>query len=380
MLQLRFRYKSNVITMAAWSFQAGWCPGRPWARLSTVLALLSLTACSTVSPPVDQPLRHLTASLRVSHVLEMSRLTYQDACGNRRDFALGPALADAFQETVAGAFQEAPAPGGMAPNASVDRMLEIDVETAELILFVEKGATRQYPANVSLAVVVTAYDASGRLLDRHRVGANVSGSVYTEGERCWVRGVEQVESEAVETLAEELGRYLRTSRSIAMGTVSPEAPAPSVALTFRARLLDGDGDQILEGEEKVTLEVEVTNIGTGPAREVAATVSGSSELVRRLPPVITFGDLQPGESKRETVTTRLGQVAAASRAELVLSLTSRSALRQAPASKKFLITLQPKQTAGRTPLRGGDGEGGRAVPRDERVRAGNTLTARNARE
>ncbi len=375
MLPLRFGYKSGVTGMAARSIQAYGGPGRPWTRLPTVLALLVLSACSTVSPPVEQPLRNLTASLRLSHSLEMSRLTYRDACGNPRDFALGPALADAFQETVVGAFQGTTDPAGRGPSTHVDRILEIDAESAELIVFVEPGTSRRYPADVSLGVRVTAYDAVGRLLDRRRLSAKVSGSVYTEGERCLVRGVEQVEVEAVETLADEFGRYLRTSPSIARGTVSPESPEPSVALTFRARLLDGDGDQVLEGEEEITLEVEVTNVGTGPAREVAATVSGSSELVRRLPPVITFGDLQPGESKRETVTTRLGSVAAVGQAELVLSLTSRSPLRQAPASKKFLIMLQPKQTAGRTP-RGGLGSGApRQLLLGGSVPAGNTLTA-----
>lgn len=366
MLPLRFGYKFGVIGMAARSVLTSRSPGRPVTGVPAVLALLLLTACSTPSPPVEQPLGHLTASLRLSHTLEMSRLSYDDACGNRRDFALGPALAEAFQETVAGAFQGSPEPGGMPPSAGVDRILEIGPDSAELIVFVEPDTTRRYPANVSLGVIVAAYDGSGRLLDRRRLSASVSGSVYTERERCLVGGVEQVEAEAVETLADELGRYLRSSQSIALGTMSPDSPEPSVALTFRARVLDGDGDQVLEGDEEVTVEVEVTNVGTGPAREVVATVSGSSELVGRLPPVIAFGDLQPGESKRETVKGRLGSVAVAGRAELVLSLTSRSALTQTPASKKFLILLHPKQTAGLAPDPTGGGKRGQA---------GNTLTA-----
>lgn len=375
MLVLRLGYKSGVIGVKAWSVLARSALGRTLKPLPAMLALPILTACSTLTPQVEQPLRHLSASLRVSHSLEMSRLSYQDACGHRRDFALGPALEEAFQGTVAGAFRTTPAPGATAQSRSVDRMLTIDFDAAELILFVEQKTARHYPADVSLAVVVIAYDASGRLLDRHRLGANVAGSVYTENERCRVRGVERIATEAVATLADELGRYLRSSQSIAMGTVSQDSPASSVALTFRARLLDADGDQVLEGEEEVSLEVEVTNVGTGPARDVRAMLSGSNALVRRLPPVIAFGDLQPGESKRQTVTARLGEVAAAGQAELVLSLTSRSALRRIPASKKFLIMLRPKQIAAGRPSAAGTAEFSAPPSWDERVTAGNTLTA-----
>lgn len=352
MLVIRVGSKSGAIgrtgrRVLARSGRAG-ALGPFWA----VLAGLSLAACSTMTFQGEPPLRHLTASLRVSHSLEMSRLSYQDACGNRREVALGLALRDALQETVAGIFAPGEAPGGAAPPDAADRVLEVELETGELILFVEQGSARRYPADVSLAVSVTAYDASGSLLERHQLDANVSGSVSTEGERCMVRGAEQVAAEAVETLAEELGRYLRGSQSIAMGTIAEEGPAPPVALSFRARVLDADGNQVLEGQEEMTLEVEVTNLGTGPARDVRALVSGSDELMRQLPPVILFGDLQPGESRRQTVTATLGEVAAAVRAELVVSLRSRSVLRQRPASKKFLIILQPKHTAGWRPLRG----------------------------
>lgn len=319
--------------------------------VAVALAGLSFTACSTVATPVERPLGHLTASLRVSHGLEMSRLSYQDPCGNRRELALGPALEEALREAVASVFSLSPPPEEAVPAPVADRVLQADLETGDLILFVEQGAARRYPANVSLALVVTAYDASGTLLDRQRLDTNVSTSVSTERDRCIVRGAEQVTAEAVQTLADELGRYLRASQPIARGTASPGGAASSVALTFRARLLDADGDQVLEGEEEVTLEVEVTNVGTGAAREVRAVVSGSTELLDRLPAAIAFGDLRPGESKRRAVTARVGEVTAAGRGELILSLQSRSVLRRVPASKKFLIVFQPKHTAGWTPLR-----------------------------
>ncbi len=346
MLATRFGYKSSVIGVAGWSVSARLGLGDVLMALAAALIMLPMAACSAVEPSTEPPLPELGAALRLSHGLAMSRLSYQDACGDRRDFALGPAIEDAFQSTVARTFSRAQGSAGAAPPTGVDRVLDVDLETGELILFVEQGVSRRYPANVALSVVVTAYDASGKALDLHRLGTNVSGTVWTEVDRCLVNGAEQVAAEAVETLADEFGQYLRTSREIASGTVSAEAPGPAVALTFRARLLDADGDQVLEGEEEVTLEVEVTNVGTGPAREVSATVSGSADLVRQLPPVIAFGDLQPGESKRQTVKARLGSVAAAGEAELVLSLRSRSALRQAPARKKFLIILRPKHTAG----------------------------------
>lgn len=333
--------------------------------------LLCLAACGMVRTSSEQPLHHLTAALRVTGALEMSRLSYQDACGNRRDFALGLALEDAFQQTIAEAFSGTGAPS--PPAKGPDRVLDVDLDTGELILFVEKGVARRYPAGVTLSVDVTALDGAGTQLDRHRLRTHREDTVYTEADLCAVMGIERLASEAVAALAEELGHYLRANQSIALGTGSPEAPGPAVALTFRARVLDADGDQILQGEEEVTLEVEVTNVGSKPAREVRATLSGSLELVRQLPRVMAFGDLQPGESKRQAVTARLGKVAAAGQAELVLSLTSRSAMRQAPARKKFLIMLRPKQTAGWMPHRGAGDRGQRGPLPQERAEAGHTV-------
>jgi hypothetical protein len=88
------------------------------------------------------------------------------------------------------------------------------------------------------------------------------------------------------------------------------------------------------------------NIGQGEARDVRAVLTGTAAILRHLQTPILFGNVQPGQRKRRTISGRLDVVTRAGEGELVVSLVSAGSLRtKLPARKKFLVTLRPKQAA-----------------------------------
>lgn len=97
------------------------------------------------------------------------------------------------------------------------------------------------------------------------------------------------------------------------------------------------------GGEPITVEVEVTNNGTQPARDVAVAFSGNQVLMQAFPQPVPVGDLQPGESRRIKATGKLGDVAAAEQVELVIGLkASTSGVARVP-RKKFVASVRPAE-------------------------------------
>ena len=132
----------------------------------------------------------------------------------------------------------------------------------------------------------------------------------------------------------------------------PISPQPSpggtdrssegTALIFRAIVRDENRDHILGKEESLTIEVEVKNDGKVIAKDVEVIVSGTAALTAEFPPVLSIGDLLPGEVKRTTSTKRITIGKEPLRGELVLSLRSATPISSVPLAKKFNLVTKPE--------------------------------------
>jgi hypothetical protein len=74
-------------------------------------------------------------------------------------------------------------------------------------------------------------------------------------------------------------------------------------------------------------------------------VSGNPALVEMIPGVLPVGDIPTGDVKRLTVNGKVGAVAEATQAELVLALRAKSPSVKLPSVKKFLVALKPANAA-----------------------------------
>jgi hypothetical protein len=124
----------------------------------------------------------------------------------------------------------------------------------------------------------------------------------------------------------------------------PSAPAPSptslsASLAYRAMLREGQANERLESGEKVTMEVEVSNTGAIPAKDVLLRFSGTPVLVEQFSNPVPIGDVQSNEVKRVVVSARMPPTEAARQGELVLSVESANG--PLPVQKKFPIEWHP---------------------------------------
>ncbi len=249
-----------------------------------------------------------------------------------------------------GRVQTSAAAGG---SGSADRVVQVDLTGSDVVLFVNEKTAQQYPASIRVETRISSFDATGRFLDQAQFQAQATGTVSTDGETCEVRGVDAIVQEAVEMLAEDFGDHLASSEGLRQGSAAASSVSPASAkegsptapgagrLIFRVIFTDQNEDQVLEGGEAMTLEVEVTNTGPSPVEGVQVALTGSPELIRPLNRLVQVGDLQSGESKSVRVSGKMAEVSAAGQAELVMTLGAATPGTRFPPSKRFVVALRP---------------------------------------
>jgi hypothetical protein len=133
------------------------------------------------------------------------------------------------------------------------------------------------------------------------------------------------------------------------GSAAPRTPAPliplSASLKWHAKLLDENDDHVLQGGERVTLEIEVVNEGRAPAQAVEVRVRGPAIWAEPLADPILVGEVPPGQEKRVQKTTRVLAFSAPQQAEVTLALSSPSLGDTAVEEKTFVFSLRPGGTA-----------------------------------
>src|SRR6185295_11995495 len=118
------------------------------------------------------------------------------------------------------------------------------------------------------------------------------------------------------------------------------AAASSPSLSFKATVLDENGDGVLEGGEQVKVRVDVVNAGLGPAVGVKIRISGTPAVVSQFPAeTLPVGNLQPGESRSVIFTAVLPQRIQTQRVELLVTASETSGS-SAPASQTLVTSLR----------------------------------------
>jgi hypothetical protein len=334
-------------------------------------------------------------------------LEFIDPCQQRRTFPLGESLTSILTRQMGLTFEQIHTSTSPPGGAPIDGTLRIELGFKELELFIARQASATYPATVSLGGTATYTDSAGTSLFSKKLRAEISGSVETDGVNCEVKGLAELANETAAKLTQGFKKNLADSAKIkrtaagrkpgslpVLAASSPPSrpgatatvPAPAAAapqqpvaavptlpaipaaaqptvpasplrpdepprsaesgpptLSFRALLRDENRDNVLMGGEPVTVEVEVTNTGTQPAKDVAITFSGSPVMVQAFAKPVLVGDLSPGESRRIKVAGKMGDVTAAEQAELVIGLSTATSGTAKVVRKKFIASVRPAE-------------------------------------
>jgi hypothetical protein len=322
----------------------------------------------------------LTVQLRQAPTVAAAQLTYQDACGQNQVLPFGQQLAEAITRKSGRVFEKIVTDNAPAPS-SIDGYEDVSVGMTTLDLFIPRQVTRSHPATVAIGLDFGYIAADGTVLFSKKLQSVGSGDVDVNVSSCEIKGLDKIVKEAVanvtDGMAEALGTSVKIRQAAAAGHAGVSAtgatpppspiaqsapvvpvpvpvpvPAPAAAgaaateehpstLVFRAIIRDENRNQLLHAGENVDVEIEVKNEGPGAAAGVEILVSGTAALVEMIPSVLTVGDIPAGEVKRVSVNGRVGTVAEATQAELVLALRAKSPAVQLPSVKKYLVAVKP---------------------------------------
>lgn len=359
-------------------------PGRSqvlWACVA--LLLFSVTGCGLFSSRDGARIGYylpLTVQLRQAPTIAAAQLTYQDACGQNQVLPFGQQLAEAITRKSGRVFEKIVTGNAPAP-ASIDGYEDVSVGMTTLDLFIPRQATRSHPATLAIGLDFGYTGADGTVLFSKKLKSVGSGDVEVNASSCDIKGLDKIVNEAIanvtDGMAESLGTSVKIRQAAGAGHAAASAtettpppspiaqsapvvpvpvpvpvPAPAAAgvaameeqpstLVFRAIIRDENRNQLLHEGESVSVEIEVKNEGPGAAAGVEILVSGTAALVEMIPSVITVGDILAGEVKRVSVNGKVGAVAEATQAELVLALRAKSPAVQLPSVKKYLVAVKP---------------------------------------
>ena len=355
----------------------------PALRACVGLLFLSLTGCGLFGSRDGVHIGYylpLTVQLRQAPTVAAAQLTYQDACGQNQVLPFGPQLAEAITRKSGRVFEKI-VPDNAPVPPSIDGYEDVSVGMTTLDLFIPRQVTRSHPATLAIGLDFGYIAADGTVLFSKKLQGLGSGDVDVNASSCELNGLDKIVKEAIANVTDGMAEALGTSVKIrqaagaghtgasATGATPPPSPlaqsapvvpvpvpvpvpAPAAAgaaateeqpstLVFRAIIRDENRNQLLHEGENVDVEIEVKNEGPGAAPGVEILVSGTAALVEMIPSVLIVGDIPAGDVKRVSVNGKVGAVAEATQAELVLALRAKSPAVQLPSVKKYLMAVKP---------------------------------------
>lgn len=345
--------------------------------VGVVLALAGLSGCGPHSsnPFAPQVSSHgywypLTVGLKFDPSVTNAGVDYTDGCLQRKTLPFGEDLKAAFTKQIGLVFARVKEIPATERASGLDGEVTVSLGYKELELFIARRATKDYQATLSLGGTVAFFNPAGEILYAKNLRYDAHGTVETEKEVCEVEGLAGLANEAAVRLAEGFTKGLGTSVKVRelvqakegggpapSGTPAgvpaappgpPDFPPAASPLMFSVMLRDMNQNQVLEGGERVSLEVEVKNTGPDPVDSVLIVLDGTPELVKELGTPLVVGDLQPGQSKVVKVTGHLPRVETEQEAELMVSVETLGGALAKPVPKKFVASLRP----GRSPAPG----------------------------
>jgi hypothetical protein len=311
-----------------------------------ITGILGRAPLPDFGPPIPVSVR-----MEFDSSLSDASAQYLDSCNHPREVRIGPVLEDTLLQAAYQTFKTVSFAGSGPAQTKPDVEVRLTLLKPRFNIKNDNVYDRE-PARLALDAVATFRDSSGKLLREQPLQVSRQERLLVEPtqQRCAYASLDKFVSDTAVVLS---SKFIREARALlAPETVTAsagEAPAPQASpsmpagqvVSFKATILDENGNLILEGGERVRLRVEVVNTGTHPAQGVSVTLGGTPAVVTQFPATtLPVGALQPGESRSVEFAATLPQSVQAQRAELLVSITEASG-GAAPAAQTIVAAMRP---------------------------------------
>lgn len=334
--------------------KANWIAVRTWIVVVLGLLALELTACDKLTGLVRRtPLPDMGPRLPISLKLTFdpsltnARVQYIDACNSPYEIPLGVELESVLLDAAAQNFQSVSASGANLQPTSPTHEIHIDLQRSGLKLLTDNIYDR-VPAELVLEAVATFKDASGTVVNQQALSVQHKQRLILEPtqRRCNYGNMDELIYEAAVALSTQFIRAARAQYESGSRTVStapppqapavpPSGPAPTRSsistVSFKATLVDENGDLLLEGGERLRVRIDLANGGGQAIHGVSASIAGTQAVVSQFPATtLPVGTLQPGDSRSIEFVATLPPSIQPQRGELQVTLLDASGAPIAP--------------------------------------------------
>ncbi|HET8720647.1 MAG TPA: caspase family protein [Nitrospira sp.] len=332
------------------------------ARRVWLLLALLFAACTKQELPDLGPRLPQTAALELSPSLLGSKAEYTDNCGHLQIVELGTTLQDMLYEEANRTFASVVRPGS---DVKPDVVLRVNLVQSNFTLRMD-GIYDRAETDIRLGGLVSVVNQGGTSLGEQEVQVAHKGRVRIQPiqKNCdylldefiggSAREFAHKVAEASRAKLASTGATPTAPGGMAAGTTTaavapamipvPAPPRPAATggagLSFKATVLDDNGNLVFEGGERIRVRVDVVNTGSQELHNVTATLSGAPLVLAQFPAsTLSAGRLQPGQSRSIEFVATLPQGMQPQKADLVVTVADPAAA--APSAQTVSLSIQP---------------------------------------
>ena len=284
---------------------------------------------------------------------------YIDSCGSPHDLDVGAQVESVLIDAASQNFTAVSVTGGTTAPTPPDTEILISLQRSGLKLWQDSLYDR-VPADMTLETLLTFKDAAGRELGQQTISITHNQRLILEptSRRCDYGNFGEFIYHAGVALSTQFIRASRGQLAAAGGappakvttTGSQPSPLPAAgataasapsSLSFKATILDENGNLIFEGGERIRVRVDLVNSGEQDLQGVTASLGGTPSVVAQFPATtLSVGRLVAGQSRSIEFVATLPPSVQSQKAELHVTLTDPFA--RVPLSPQVLaLTIQP---------------------------------------
>ncbi len=350
------------------------------AALLALLLTLSSAGCEKVSsfvgrsqiPNLGPPIP-VTARIELDPSLTKAMLQYTNACNSPQQLHVGDELESTLLQAAHQTFKAIYIGNKVPAGAKPDVDILIALQQSGLQIQTD-GIYDRLPADLTLEAVVLFKDPSGKLLLEQPIAISRKEKLILEPtqHRCQYVTTDAMLHDAAVSLSVQFIRHARAlldpdsqlaaaeaqGQPMAQPAVPATPPAPTAApigagpaLSFKATVLDENGNLVLEGGERVKVRIDLVNTGKAAARDVSVTLSGTPAIISQFPATtMPAGSLQPGESRSVEFSTTLPLAVQAQQANVQVSVAEASGA-GIPAAQTLVLAMRQGGGGGLAPAK-----------------------------
>ncbi len=272
------------------------------------------------------------------------KMQYQNGCASLRDLYVGQEVESVLIDAAAKNFQAVTVTGGTAAPVPPDTEILVTLQRSGLKLW-QDGLYDRLPADLTLETLLTFKDATGKELGQQTISIAHSERLILEptGKRCEYGNVDEFAYNAGLKMSVQFILAARSQLAAAGGAPTEKVAAAPVqsALSFKATVLDENGNLIFEGGERIRVRIDLVNGGEQELQGVTATLTGTASVLAQFPTTtLMVGRLQPGQTRSIEFVATVPQATQQQKAEIHVEVSD-SGTRAQPQPQTLALSIQP---------------------------------------